>query len=128
MLGHLRGELADDSPASRGTPRMHNATSGVSTFEAQGQAARAIGVEADADRVSSSTANGASSQRTRLLIPLTAAAAGRDGIGEMQAGAVIFREGGGEPALGPVARGLGQRRGGDQQPRGRLRGPRSARV
>ena len=48
MLGHLRGELADDSPASRGTPRMHDATSGVSTFEAQGQAAGAIGVEADA--------------------------------------------------------------------------------
>ena len=40
----------------------------------------------------------------------------------MQAGAVIFREGGGEPALGPVARGLGQRRGGDQHHAGAFAG------
>ncbi len=115
MLGDDRAQLPDEPPAGRRSAGVHDPAPRVTALEPEREAAVAVGVEANAepgevgDRVGRLLAQHA---RRRLA---NGVAAGRDRVEQVALGAVVGRHRGGEAALGPPARGLGERRRGHER-------------
>ena len=111
MFGDGRAQLAQDAASGLAAARVGDPAPGVSALEPEREVAVSVGVEADADALEVAEARG------RLLAEdagrggADEAAAGGDRVLQVQLRRVVGRERGGEPALGPVGRGLGQRAG-----------------
>ena len=115
VLGDRGGQLAQDPAAGGAAARVGDAAARVAALEPEREVAVAVGVEAHAERLEVAEARGrlrGEDARGRLAHE---AAAGRERVLEVQRGRVVGGERGGEPALGPVGRRLGQRAGGDQR-------------
>ena len=115
LLDDVGRELAQDPAAGRAPARVHDAADAVAALEAEREVAVAVGVEAHAERLE------VGEPRRRLAAehlggerrtsPRPAAICVR----EVLRGGVVGGERRGEPALRPVGRGLGERRGGHER-------------
>jgi hypothetical protein len=107
VLGHEGRQLARDALAGGAAARVHDAADRVPALEPEGERAAAVGVEGHAEALQ--VAHG----RRRLLAEglhgaaARGVAAGGERVGEVALGGVVGRQGGGDPALGPEAGGLG---------------------
>ena len=112
-----RRELAHDAAAGRAAAGVDDAAARVAALEAEREVAVAVGVEAHAEALEvARPCRGASRHEDRAAaLARTSAAAGALGVVEVLLGRVVDRERGGDPALRPVARGLRERRGGDER-------------
>ena len=110
-----RRELAQDPPAGRAAAGVHDAPD--ASGRPRGRARRrpsAVGVEAHAESLEVVEARGRLVAQHLGGAAAHEAAAGGERVLEVLAGRVLDRERGGEAALRPVGRGLGERPGGDE--------------
>ena len=114
-LDHDGGELAHDAPAGRAAAGVDDAPARVAALEAEREVAVAVGVEVHAEalevahgarRLAAQDGRGA---RAHQVAP------GALGVLAVQVGRVVRRQRRRQAALGPVARGARERRGGDER-------------
>ena len=120
VLGDRGAQLAQDPPAGGAAAGVGDAAARVAALEAEREVAVAVGVEAHAEALEVAEARGRLLGEDARRRRADDAAAGRERVLEVQRGRVVVGERGGEPALRPVGRRLGQRAGGDQRDPGAL--------
>ncbi len=126
--GGERRQLARDAPAGGAAAGVHDAPARVAALEAERERAVAVGVEAARRaRSRSRTRAGDSSHSTRTALARAAARPAASVSCDVQLGRVVVGERGGDPALRPVARRLGERRAATRAPRARPRAAAGAR-
>ena len=117
LVDDERGELAYDAAARRAATGMHDAAHGVAALEAEGEHAAPVGIEAHAHPLEVAHAAGRLvDEHLRRRAAHEVASCGL-GVGEVPLEGVLDRQRGGQPALRPVARGLGERRRRDEHDR-----------
>ena len=109
LLDHVGGELAQDPPPGGAAAGMDDAAEPVAALEAERDVAVPVGVEADAERLEVGEPGGRLRRDDLGGGAAYEAAAGRDRVLKVPRGGVVDRERGGQPALGPIGRGLGER-------------------
>ena len=114
LLDDVRGELAQDAPAGGAAARVDDAADRVAALEAEREVAVAVGVEAHAEPLEVGEAGGRLVAEHLGRGAAHEIAAGDQRVVEVLGRRVLDREGGREPALGPVGGGLRQRTGGDR--------------
>ena len=112
--GGQRRQLPDDAPPGRAASRVDDAPDRMSALQPQREPAEAIGVETHAQRLQVLDARGRLAHEDLRRRAPDQPAPRALGVGEVELGRVIGGERRGETALRPVARGLRQRCGRDQ--------------
>ncbi len=117
LLGDERGELAHDAPSGRAAAGVHDAPDRVPALEPERELPVGVGVEAHAERLQVAHARGRLAREHGGGRLAHERAPGADGVLQVQLDAVVVGERSGEAALRPVARGLRERRSGDEHDR-----------
>ena len=126
VRGDERGELAHDAAAGGAAAGVDDAAARVAALEPEREVAVAVGVEAHAEPLEvARRLAGASSHEDSRGRPPQRPRPARSVSAQVQLGRVVGGERRGDPALRPVAGGLGQRRGAR---RARRAPPRAAAV
>ena len=108
-------ELAHDAPAGRAAAGVHDAPLRVAAFEAEREVAAPVGVEAHAEALEVGDAARRLVDEDLRRRPAHGVATGGLGVAQVLLGVVVDGERRGDPALRPVARGLRERRRGDER-------------